>query len=369
MQREVDCVYQQRCGGCPWIGHVLEDQKADKLKALSQLIGEEKIQWLNVGDRELRDRADLTFVRGAGLGLYHLTEHKIVDIEKCVMMSPALQAWYEDFRRIEIPIIQKGSVRLRVGVNGLRGVWLDFANVDVKSLLDEKDYLESLLHLAHVEIGQRRKVLGHKDGELKLLDPQFKPWFSTWVEGEETPLQCSIADFTQPSMKANKVLVEAVVQELKNKNIKTVIEFGAGIGNFTLPLASICEKIYALELESNFTSALKINLEEHCVGLKDKFEVLQGDYQNPNEKRPLSFDKIDAVLADPPRSGLKNFLAPLESAAAKPKFFIYVSCYPESFALDKTRLESIGYKLESLKVVDQFPQTSHAELIALFFRP
>ena len=149
---------------------------------------------------------------------------------------------------------------------------------------------------------------------------------------------------------------------MKNKNIKTVIEFGSGSGNFTLPLASVCEKVYALEVEGAFVEILKENLGP----LSSKVEILRGDYQNPNEKRMLDFTSVDAVLVDPPRSGLKNFLAPLEESVYKPNYFIYVSCYPESFTVDQRRLQNLGYQLKSLKLVDQFPNTPHAELVAFF---
>ena len=356
------CVYEQQCGGCQWIGRSMADQKSDKLSKLYEQLGECFMDWLDTDSFEVRDRVDMTFVRGEGLGLYHLTDRKIVDIEKCVMMSPALQAWHQEFRQIPIPIVNKGSLRLRVGINDLRGVWFDFSNVDIKNLLDEKTYLEKIMKLAHVEMGQRRKVLVRKDGELKLADPEAKPWFSTLVDGKVTPLKCSIADFTQPSIKTNQVLVEAVVSELKDKGIKSIIEFGSGIGNFTLPLAAACERVYALELENAFAEALKENL----GALNNKVEILRGDYQNPSEKRLLSFENVDAVLVDPPRSGLKDFLTSLENSKAKPKYFFYISCYPESFVEDKKRLEALGYQMQNLKVVDQFPQTSHLELIASF---
>lgn len=359
---KLECIYQNQCSGCLWIGRLEDEQKNEKLATVAKLTGQASIKWLSAGDRELRDRVDMTFIRGEGLGLYHSSERRLVDIEKCVMMSPALQNWFEEFRLVPIPIVNKGSLRLRVGLNGLRGVWLDFSNTDVKALLEEKSYLEKLLSLGHVEIGQRRKVLGHKEGQLKLLDPKPLEWFSTLVNGKEVPLKCSIADFTQPSMAGNKVLVQAVLDELTDKNIQSVIEFGSGIGNFTLPLASVCQKIYALELDPNFVSVLAENLS----AFQSKVEILKGDYQNPNEKRVIDFVQVDAILVDPPRSGLKSFLAPLEVSSLKPKHFIYVSCYPESFSVDKQRLEAMGYQLKTLKLVDQFPQTPHAELVATF---
>lgn len=265
----LSCQYQNQCGGCPTISTTFEVQKQKKISFLSELLSvpADFIQWTSVGFERLRDRVDLTWIRDQGLGLYYLDKREILDLENCPMMSEPLEKWFKEFREVSPPI-NKGSVRLRVGPSGERGVWLDFANVDVKALLDEKTYLEHLLSKAHVEIGQKRKVLGVKDGALKLLDPEPRVWFQTYVDDRPVDLQCSIADFTQVSMQANQFLVRVVMGVLKNLDANTVAEFGSGVGNFTLPLSARFKKTLAYEMDPNSVSMLEQNLT--AAGTRDK---------------------------------------------------------------------------------------------------
>lgn len=359
----IKCDYQNQCGGCPTISKSLDVQAQEKRDFLSKRLGIDvgSIKWISVGYERLRDRVDLTWIKGQGLGLYHVDKYEIVDLENCPMMSVALEAWFQEFRKIPPPV-NKGSIRLRVGPQGQRGVWLDFANVDIKNLLDERSYLESLMRLAHVEIGQKRKVLGVKDGQLKLLDPQPQVWFQTFVDGAAVDLKCSVGDFTQVSMHANQALIEMVMSSLENVHAKTIIEFGSGVGNFTLPLSARFDSVFAFEMDAYFAQMLEQNL--LSIGTKNKVQIFQGDYQRLSEKRQVNFTNIDAVVVDPPRSGLKGFIDPLLMSGKKPRHFIYVSCFPESFAVDLERLKSAGYRLMGLTVLDQFPHSPHMELVA-----
>lgn len=357
------CQYENQCGGCPTIAEPLDSQKKAKLKflALRLNVTSDFINWMAPGSVRLRDRADLTWIKGQGLGLYHKDKYEIVDLENCPMMSAPLEKWMQDFRKIPPPV-NKGSIRLRIGPNGERGVWLDFANVDIKTLLDEKAYLETLLSQAHVEIGQKRKVLGVKEGQLKLLDPEPRVWFQTYVEEQAVPLVSSIADFTQVSMSSNRLLVNTAMQMLTDAKVKTVAEFGSGIGNFTLPLSQRFDRVLAFEMDRFSSAMLEQNL--LAFGSREKVEIFHGDFQRLNEKRTVDFTNVDAVLVDPPRSGVQNFIDPLLTSVKKPLHFIYVSCFPESFASDLERLKAVGYRLVDLAVIDQFPHSAHMELVA-----
>jgi 23S rRNA (uracil1939-C5)-methyltransferase len=42
-----------------------------------------------------------------------------------------------------------------------------------------------------------------------------------------------------------------------------------------------------------------------------------------------------------------------------------MSCYPESMMMDLQKLIQLGYALEKISIVDQFPQTAHYEVLAL----
>ena len=69
----------------------------------------------------------------------------------------------------------------------------------------------------------------------------------------------------------------------------------------------------------------------------------------------------DFVLADPPRAGLGKDVVRELQRLAPPRMTI-VSCDPATLARDLAGLTS--YQIESLTMVDLFPQTYHMETIA-----
>lgn len=371
------CTYSSLCSGCDWLLKPFEVQRELKIenltktweKAIDQKLPE--VQFISIAESGMRDRVDLVFDARTGsprLGLFDRLHFQIVDLQGCPMMSPELENWFQEFRRVSFPI-QRGSLRLRVSPKGLRGVWLDFANIDVKTLLDERETLDQLRSNAIVEIGQRRKRLVEREGQLKLADPVLEPWFETWVEenGSERaiPLYCAIGTFTQPGFQANRVLVREVRRLVKESGAQTAFEFGSGVGNFTLPLASVCEHVQVFEIDALALEGLQWSLA--AAGLAEKVELHRGDFQN-SKKRTPEFSKAELVLVDPPRSGLRSFLDSIETIGPeeRPKHFIYVSCLAESFVADARRLLDWNYKLKSIAIVDQFPQSRHYELVAHF---
>lgn len=376
----VACRLAGRCSGCGWIERPYEDQIADKLARLREAfaaagLGEcgELMRVVAIAPAGLRDRLDFTLERGpdgaSRFGLYGGDQDGVLDIEECPALSPALASWLADARSA-LPSIARGSIRLRVGPDGARGAWLDLANVDVKRLLDERTELDRLRALgAVVEIGQRRKTLVERDGRLKLADPELRPWFETYLGANETPapLYGPIGGFTQPGFKANRALVREVRSAFAATGARSAIEFGSGSGNFTLPIASLGARVVACEADELACAGLARSRDES--GFSDQIEIRRGDFQAGGRAR-ADFGGADAIVADPPRSGLKRFLDPLSEAdpADRPKHFLYISCFAESLAEDARRLLDLGYQLRSVVVVDQFPQSPHFEAVATFGR-
>lgn len=367
------CSYTARCSGCDWLLIPSEEQRSRKIGNLRSIAGDLipsnlEVEFVTIDHGGLRDRVDLMFDRRSGkprLGLFDRFKTGIVDLEGCPQLSPTLEDWLRDFRRIEFPIA-RGSIRLRVGPQGQRGAWLDFANIDVKSLLDEDSLLRRLLEMGAVEIGQRRKRLVLKENQLKLVDPILEPWFETYLDETATPLDCAIGSFTQPGFRANRVLVNEAMKPVKASGARKVIEFGSGIGNFTLPLVHACERVEAFEVDRLALAGLRSSAAKAGFDF-DRFTIHEGNFQG-DQGRAVAFAGADLVFVDPPRSGLMQFLDPLLALPRPPRHFVYVSCFAESFAADAGRLASVGYRPETLAIVDQFPQSRHYEIVAGFRR-
>ncbi|MCR5101373.1 MAG: 23S rRNA (uracil(1939)-C(5))-methyltransferase RlmD, partial [Butyrivibrio sp.] len=77
--------------------------------------------------------------------------------------------------------------------------------------------------------------------------------------------------------------------------------------------------------------------------------------------------KVDVVFMDPPRSGSTPvFLSSLFKLA--PQKVVYISCSPDSLAVDLEMLTSNGYKITKAVPVDMFPYTRSIETVVCLSR-
>ena len=371
---KVHCPYAMLCTGCQLLDLTYGEQLQDKKSQLLELMQRKAVTWaqepeiLSAGSSGLRDRLDFS-LQGGRLGLYGKDSQDIVDLEICAQLSPALQAWLTEFRQFQWPV-EKGSIRLRVGPQGQKAAWLDFANIDIKKILDEKTLLQKLQSVAFVEIGQRRKVPVWNGTEFKLHDPQLNVWFQTWMNDVAVDLYCHVASFTQPSLAANRLIAGKISSWVSRFPSSRLIEFGSGIGNLTFPALASADSVTACEIDALSLEGLEKSLAELPASLarkKEKIKIHRGDFQ---KKIVKDFSEFDGVLANPPRSGLMNFLNPLGELqeSQRPQFFIYMSCFPESMAVDLAKLKNYGYEISEWALLDQFPQSHHYEVLALLQR-
>ena len=75
-------------------------------------------------------------------------------------------------------------------------------------------------------------------------------------------------------------------------------------------------------------------------------------------------DSYDAVVLDPPRDGCERSVIEAVNDYGV-KRVVYVSCNPATLARDCKILAGHGYKLESVRAFDMFPQTAHVESVAV----
>ena len=82
------------------------------------------------------------------------------------------------------------------------------------------------------------------------------------------------------------------------------------------------------------------------------------------EKLPeINIDHADVTILDPPRAGCDEALL-AAVAAAQPDRIVYVSCDPGTLARDIKYLTACGYEFIEATPIDQFPWTTHIEVVA-----
>jgi 23S rRNA (uracil1939-C5)-methyltransferase len=154
---------------------------------------------------------------------------------------------------------------------------------------------------------------------------------------------------------SNRFLAERMAEyALAGATGKSAIDLYAGVGLFTLPLAEKFETVMAVETGTGAIRDLEFNAKR--AGLKIDTSV-----GNVDEYLARREESADFVLADPPRTGLGKAVTHRLSEL-RPERIVLVSCDPATLARDLAALED--YRLESLAMVDLFPQTFHIETVA-----
>jgi 23S rRNA (uracil1939-C5)-methyltransferase len=141
---------------------------------------------------------------------------------------------------------------------------------------------------------------------------------------------------------------------------RKLLDLYCGTGFFTLPLAKMAEEALGIERDQlairNAIAAGRLN----AIG---NVKFRRGDA----EKEIGRLGGFDLVIADPPRLGLPR--AVLQGIIRmKPQELIFISCDPPTFARDAKALVEADYLLSEVNLVDLFPSTYHAEIIAVFRR-
>ena len=159
----------------------------------------------------------------------------------------------------------------------------------------------------------------------------------------------------------NRWLVDALVERVtEGRRGKLAWDLFAGVGLFARQLAATFEHVVAVESAPSAIEALKENLTNtHSESVKA--ETLAFLRRQPPSIVP------DLIVVDPPRVGLGPETTTQLTRIAAPEI-VYVSCDPATLARDLRALLNSGYAIESITLVDLFPQTFHLETVVALRR-
>jgi 23S rRNA (uracil1939-C5)-methyltransferase len=139
---------------------------------------------------------------------------------------------------------------------------------------------------------------------------------------------------------------------------RKLLDLYCGVGFFTLGLSRMVGEAVGIEIDAgavrSATAAARLN---HITNVRFKRADAELEIGASRDS--------DLVLIDPPRLGVPK--AVLRGILRlKPRELIFVSCDPPTFARDAAALIEAGFILQEVSVVDLFPATYHAEIVALF---
>jgi len=323
---EPPCPLFTICGGCHYQHAPYEFQLARKVEILReqlQRVGKIKFEGeIGVISGPLlgyRSRAQF-HVAGEKIGYLAPRSHDLVPVEgECPVSSPRLnQALAEMRGRLSDPRFPKFVQALEIFTN----------ETDVQ------------INVIDAERAVARRFYDWCESKAAI---EYATSFGTF--------RVSPKSFFQ----VNRFLVEKLMEAaLPQPGGETALDLYAGVGLFALPLAQRFSSVVAIESSSSAASDLVFNIARSGAAIRMEQTRVE-DYLARLDTTP------DFVLADPPRTGLgKDVVADLVRLA--PPRITVVSCDPATLARDLAGLT--GYHIESLTMVDLFPQTYHLETVA-----
>lgn len=328
---DVLCPYYGICGGCNLMHQSYEGQakfKEEEVKNLLHKFAKVDINVLPIiSGPSLHYRNKIVF---HDLGLYKRKSHDVVKIKECLLVderiNEIIKRLINHFNNIEEVMIRSSNMdEVLVSIKG---------NVDKKLLLEEFKDITCLI--LNDEVLSDNNTIVDKIGNF---------WF-----------KLSKDSFYQVNRFMIEKLYEEVIRGFKNQNINKVLDLYCGVGTLSLLVSPYVEHVTGIEI---VPSAIINANENKKLNQVSNVDFICGKVEDYIEE----FSDIDAVIVDPPRSGLDNKTIS-HLMKIKPKMIVYVSCDPVTLSRDIGML-SEKYELKEVQPVDMFPNTHHVECVCV----
>jgi 23S rRNA (uracil1939-C5)-methyltransferase len=173
----------------------------------------------------------------------------------------------------------------------------------------------------------------------------------------------------------NRWLVDALIEQVTSGHGGALAwDLFAGVGLFARRLGKSFKRVVAVEsspaaigaLEANLAGTTGVAVRASTVDFLRRKRTGAEPYLHPGDD-DRSPEAPDLVVVDPPRTGLGAEITTL-LAEIGPPAMVYVSCDPATLARDLRALLAAGYEMESIALVDLFPQTFHLETVVRLHR-
>jgi 23S rRNA (uracil1939-C5)-methyltransferase len=332
---EPPCPYFGECGGCQLQYATYDKQVAMKAGVLLDCLG--RIGKLDIqlepsltgNDFNYRHRAQFKVSKDGEIGFYREGTREVVSIKKCPLMVDKINGILEKLRSADLTGIKEVHVTSGDSLAAL------LKGVEYNDALSER-FIEMGFEGVAFDDGTYRGK-GHVCFDVMGLVYTVSPW-----------------SFFQSNWTLNCEAVRIITETFGPLEKKRVLDLYAGAGNFSLPLAREGAEVVAIEDNPH---AIKDGQRNVSYNKVRRYKFVKGRAEDAGIK-----GDFDIALLDPPRPGLANEATERVMELA-PERIAYVSCNPSTFARDLGKLSGL-YTIDSVRMIDLFPNTYHVESLA-----
>ncbi|MFN3479092.1 MAG: class I SAM-dependent RNA methyltransferase [Thermodesulfovibrionales bacterium] len=337
------CPYFGLCGGCQLQYIQYERQvtiKEEILKDSLQRIGKIQIENLTSitgNEFSYRHRVQFKVSHDGKLGFFKEGTREVVPIDRCLIVIEPINELLLKLKEIDL----RGAKELHV-ISG-----------DTLSILIKGSITDDIVQ-AIAESGVSGIAFDNGDSvgkdyitlDLEGLKYTVTPW-----------------GFFQGHWSLNKRVVSLILERLSPIENKRVLDLYSGAGNFSLPLSKQASEVVAIEenpyaIEDGRRNII-INGIKNCLFIQSPVDDI---FKDRKKARLFEGRRYDITILDPPRPGLSTeFCKGLMDLGSER--IVYVSCNPSTLARDIKKMKD-KYDIESVYMIDFFPNTYHIEAVA-----
>ena len=332
------CPYFDICGGCTLQSISYEDTINYKYNKVKNLFKKSDIEInpeiiRNPSPYNYRNKISLKVV-DKRTGFYEESTHNIVEINECIIASPAINKTISLISEFNII---NGNITIRCNKNNEILIILessDKLNIDI-------NYLKSQIKLVGIVINNETFY-----GDNFLIE-NINDYF----------YKISYDSFFQVNPYVASILFNEVSKRINEED--TVLDLYCGVG--TLSLNATCAKeVIGVEIVEN--AILNAIFNAH-INKIDNVKFILNDSTKAVSKLNKKFTK---VIVDPPRSGLTKTIID-NILSINPEEIIYVSCDPATLVRD-ILLFIDKYNIKKAIIFDMFSYTYHVETMIVLKR-
>jgi 23S rRNA (uracil1939-C5)-methyltransferase len=348
------CPYVDECGGCQ-LQHVAYPRQLelkreillDALRRSGVAVPEPRLHGMDDPWR-YRWRGEFHVIPGkrgladATLGFNRARSWRKVSVDDCLIHHPSIAGALPGLREL----VRRG------GSPGLGVLHVTAGESGDELLLRSKP----VAALAHAVLDELAATL-----------PAGERWSTdlTTLHWRGRAFRVSPDSFIQVSWGQLDALYGCVIAALGEVRGRRIVDAYAGIGVLSAVLAGEAREVVCIESNRSAAAMGRLNARINEVADRVRYVVAPVESALPEV---AGSDGVDGLVLDPPRAGCGGQVTGWLALAGPPRV-VCVSCDPATLARDLHVLVASGpYTVDSVDVVDMFPQTYHVETVVALSR-
>lgn len=356
------CHHHEDCGGCR-LHHIapaaLATAKTDWVRIALEQQGLENIPVAPVHTipPASRRRAELAADWQKGIlhiGFHGHNNHHITPIDGCMILSPALMAALPDIEKLAGQLLRTGEKADFHLTETEGGIDVVLTRTRAPDMQDRALIAECATKFNLARISWRTDAR-HQPEPVCAIRPAIIRFGTAMIE-------LPPASFLQASQAAENIMASWTLEALDG--CKNIADLFCGLGSFGLRHAQAGQKVFAADSNPAALQALRTSAKQHQLSSRLEIKQLDLSRQMP----PIDImKKWDGAIFDPPRTGA-TLVAQALTKAKVPKI-VAISCNPATLARDMRIMVDGGYRITSVRPIDQFHWSNHVETVAVLEYP